>query len=569
MSILQSKFFLGACIGNCVHIAGILSFFRFIEKKKYTYEFLGPAVPLDIVIKQIKSSKAKNIAISYRLTPKIGFKLITKLILKIKKSNLDDRNYYFGGLPRLCDMVRELNFFKAVFQGGENYTEILPILDQHFKKTQKTNVFANDLISRLSNKNPFPLIRAHFGLSSIDETKKGLINLAESNQLDIISIAPDQAFQEWIQHPQILKLQPKGAGGVPIRKISELENFYKLTRTGNYPLLRIYSGTQDLVENAKLFHNKIHNAWAAIPIFWYSQLDGRGPKSLEDSIDEHFNVISWCAKNGIPVEVNDPHQWGLRMASDSTVVAIAYISAYIAKKLGVKNYIEQLMFNTPVGNTWNMDLARVLAMIEIVETLSDDSFNILRETRTGLFYFSSDLDIAKSQLCASTLIQMCIKPHIVHVVSYSEGDHAANPNDIIVSCKLVKKIIQDSIDGLPDFTHDPKIILRKNHLINEAQYLINFILEFGNNYGYLDPLTNSKFLNRIVKLGILDAPQLVSNPCALGKIKTSIIQGKCEVIDVDNKVILENQRLKNIISKIPQNLMLEKLSYSSNILKEV
>ncbi|MCJ7571277.1 MAG: hypothetical protein MUO82_05315, partial [Candidatus Thermoplasmatota archaeon] len=68
-------------------------------------------------------------------------------------------------------------------------------------------------------------------------------------------------------------------------------------------------------------------------------------------------------------------------------------------------------FNTPAGNKLNMDLARVLAMKEIVEPLIDGNFEVLNETRAGLSYFSPNDDIAKGQLCASTLIQMSIKPH--------------------------------------------------------------------------------------------------------------------------------------------------------------
>ena len=191
----------------------------------------------------------------------------------------------------------------------------------------------------------------------MENTYDGIELLANAKTLDIISIAPDQAAQEWLQKPENLRKQTSGAGGVPIRNRTHLDEIYKRSQTGNYPLLRIYSGTQDLVENGKLFHETINNAWAAIPIFWSSEIDGIVPHGLEKAIEEHFQAITWHGDHNIPVEINDPHQWGLRMAPDHLVVADAYISALIAKKLGVKIYIEQCMFNTPAGNSFKMDLA--------------------------------------------------------------------------------------------------------------------------------------------------------------------------------------------------------------------
>ena len=310
--------------------------------------------------------------------------------------------------------------------------------------------------------------------------------------------------------------------------------------------MRIYSGTQDLIKSADLFHDTINNAWAAIPIFWYSQLDGRGPKPLYESILEHFEAIKWHAERNIPVEVNDPHQWGLRMAPDHIVVADAYISAYIAKKLGVKIYIEQFMFNTPAGNKLNMDLARVLAMKEIVEPLIDKNFEVIRETRAGLAYFTQNEEIAKGQLCASTMIQMSIRPHIMHVVSYSEATHAALPENIIESCTILKRLIQDSVVGLPDYAKDPIIENRKIEILQEAQVLLDYIVKLGLSQGYEDPLLSPKFLTMIVQKGILDAPQLIGNNWALGKIKTRIINGKCVVVDSSDLPISEKLRLSQI-----------------------
>ncbi len=542
----NSQKFLGTCLGDCVHVAGILNFFQIAEEVGYTTEFLGPANSIHTIISAIKASNAQNIAISYRLTPEIGETFIKDFISNIKKEKLEDRTYFIGGLPDLIQRIKPFNFFSYYFVGGESIERVISILRDIEGNQARKKKYPCDLVSRINFKSPYPIIRAHFGLPSLDQSIKGIQTLAQSAKLDVISLAPDQPAQEWLQHPDILKTKEKGAGGIPIRSNAHLNKLFRSSRDGNYPLLRIYSGTQDLIENGKLFKSTINNAWAAIPIFWYSQLDGRGPKNLHESIIEHFQAIRWHAEQKIPVEINDPHQWGLRMAPDHFVVADAFISAYIAKQLGVKVYIEQFMFNTPAGNSYKMDLARVLAMKEIVESLIDSTFTVLRETRAGLAYFSPNPNVAKGQLASSTLFQLALKPHILHVVSYCEANHAAQPEDIIESCEIIERVIQDSMHGLPNFEMDPDIVTYKTQLLAEADFLLKVIDLYGKTLGHDDPLLSPEFLSHIVEIGLLDAPQLRGNTSAHGKICSRIIGGKTIVVDSHGLQITEYERISQL-----------------------
>ena len=535
----------GACLGDCIHVAGITKFLRIARQYGYQTEFIGAAVPIPRLIESIKKSSAKIIAISYRLTPKVGLSLIKKLIQQVKNNKLLDREYYLGCLPELAKQAAKLKFFEKIFTGGEPLDEFYSIFRI---KTSDSNMlaFPSDLISRIEFKTPYPVIRAHYGLPSLDATYAGIQKISESKVLDIISIAPDQAAQEWFHHPEIIRKKPKGSGGVPIRKKEHLIRLFESSQTGNYPLLRIYSGTQDLVKNAELFHSTLNNAWAAIPIFWYSQLDGRGPLPIQNAIEEHFAAIKWHADHNVPVEVNDPHQWGLRSATDQMVVADAYLCARIAKELGVKHYIEQLMFNTPAGNTFKMDLARVLAMIDIVTPLIDENFTVYKETRTGLAYLASDPTVAKGQLAASTILQLSVQPHIVHVVSFSEASHAANAEDVIESCNMVNKIIQDGVNNLPDYALDKEINARKNTLIDQAQVLLDAFEHFGNEMGFENPYQSPECLSKAVQVGIFDAPQVKGFQGAKGEIYTEIIDGKCVAIDSTGSEIDETQRITEL-----------------------
>ncbi len=55
---------------------------------------------------------------------------------------------------------------------------------------------------------------------------------------------------------------------------------FTASRQGNYPLMRTYSGTDDFIRLAEMYIETINIAWCAIPLFWFNQMDGRGPWDL-------------------------------------------------------------------------------------------------------------------------------------------------------------------------------------------------------------------------------------------------------------------------------------------------
>ena len=89
-----------------------------------------------------------------------------------------------------------------------------------------------------------------------------------------------------------------GIGGIPIRSKTDLKLLWQAAQRGNYPRLRIYSGTSNLLKWAELSLRTIHNAWGAIPLFWYSVLDGRSTRTVEDALRENMASIRWYADRG-------------------------------------------------------------------------------------------------------------------------------------------------------------------------------------------------------------------------------------------------------------------------------
>ena len=286
----------------------------------------------------------------------------------------------------------------------------------------------------------------------------------------------------------------------------------------------------------------IHNAWCAIPLFWFNQMDGRGPWDLAGSIREHQEVMSWYGQRGIPVELNEPHHWGMRDAPDVVFVVSAFLSADNARAFGVQDYIAQLMFNSPPDTSDAMDLAKMLAILELIAPLQNETFHIWRQTRTGLLSYPVEISAARAHLAASIYVQMALEPHIIHIVGHTEADHAATAEDILEACRMARRSISNALQGQPDLTADPRIQARKAELIAEARITLQAIRSLVEDPA-TDPFTDADNLARSVTEGILDAPQLKNNPFGRGAIRTRIIAGACQAVDPSGNALDESQRL--------------------------
>ncbi len=558
MSIIKTKKILGGAIGNCVHIAGIYEFLRISEHYGMQTKFLGASVDIEEFAVRISDYDPDIVCISYRLTAdnlnkilNVFFKILTD------KKLLNNREFYFGGTPDCVKVAKQFKYFSHFFIGEEDHKTIANLLEPQKRLDQNEDVKV--LQSRSSGHNLnipeihkdtyiMPMIRHHFGLSDLKNTIDGIKQIAEAEVLDVISVATDQNAQEFFFEPEKMDNSLEGSGGVPVRNENDLKELFNATQRGNFPRLRIYSGTNKLLKWAELSTRTINNAWGTIPLFWYSELDGRSKRSLETAIRENMEAIKWYADRDIPVEINDPHHWSLRESADVTAVVDAYISAYNAKKLGVKKYIAQLMLNTPRLTSVKMDIAKMLAKIELINELVDDNFDVWKQVRAGLAHFSIDMDIAKGQLAASTLVALSLDPQIIHVVSFSEAHHAAKPEDVIESCKIVKGVLRNSWRGFPDLTIDPDVKKRKNYLVKEAKKAIQ-IMKKSFIHVSSDPLSDPFCLAKMVNLGMLDAPQLKGNPAALGKVKTMPVDGGYDIVDVNGNVLsLADYINKSLIS---------------------
>lgn len=535
---------LGGSIGSCVHSVGILNFLKLANENGYETIYVGTSLPVKKFVEQIKMHNPDMVAISYRLGGDALENLLKEFEESIREEKLEDKVYIFGGTFETAQVARKFRFIKKVFDGTEEIDELVLFLRGESYRKVSDQAYPQTLGERIRFKAPFPLIRHHIGLQEFDDTVEEIKRLAESELLDIISIAPDQNCQQYFFEPDKMDPKQDGAGGVPIRSREDFEKLYEASRRGNYPLVRCYSGTRELLKFSKVLKETINNAWAAIPLMWYSDLDRRSERPLLDAIKENMEAIKWNAENGVPVEVTDSHQWALRLAHDAVEVATAYLAAFAAKRLGVREYVEQFMLETPSGISPRADLAKMIAKRELVESLEDENFVVYRMIRTGLMSMPADQYSAMGQIAVSMFYGTLLEPHIIHVVSYCESFKRATAKEIIESVKIARRAVNVALRGVVDPLSDRWVIDEKNRIKDDALTIIETIKSIGSAGD--DALLDPNVLAESVRKGILDAPALKGFSVARADVITKIVDGQYRCVDESGKVLSEKERLRGL-----------------------
>ncbi|OFX13238.1 MAG: hypothetical protein A2Z18_08320 [Armatimonadetes bacterium RBG_16_58_9] len=152
------------------------------------------------------------------------------------------------------------------------------------------------------------------------------------------------------------------------------------------------------------------------------------------------------------------------------------------------------------------------------------------------------MSVAPGQLAASATLALGMKPHIIHVVSFTEADHAATADDVIESCKIVRGVLKNCMFGFCDLAADEKVKKRKDELVAEAKLILRSVSALESKTG--DALSDPDALAAALKVGILDAPQLAGNPAVAGRVKTACIDGAIYAVDRESgKALTEAERL--------------------------
>ncbi len=548
---MKDKLILGAAIGDCVHVAGVVNFLNLAEELGFATVCLGPAVSVDALLDKVAALDPAMVAVGYRLTPENCHRLLEELAVKVRARGETKRAWLFGGTEPCVAAAKDVGMFQMTFASGASKQAVIAYL-RGGKADHTTSAppasYPQTLAERIRWKAPYPLFRHHFGRPTLADTLAGVVDIARAECLDVLSLGTDQNAQEHFFRPGEMDPNEHGAGGVPVRSEEDLSAIYAHTRLGNHPLVRCYSGTRDTAQWAAMLARSINNAWCAIPLFWYTRLDGRSQRPLREAIPETQALMRWHAAQGIPVEMNESHHWSLRDAPDVVAVVAAYLAAYNARAAGVENYVQQLMFNNPPNTSPVMDLGKMLAKLDMVESLQNETFHVWRETRGGLTSYPPDPHVACGHLAATVTLQMQLKPHIVHIVGPTEAHHATTAAELIQACRIADGAVSQCLLGLPDMTSDARVQRRRSELLHDAAILLDAISQLSQ--PGRDAYTDADTLARAVEIGLLDAPHLRGNAAGCGKIVTRMSGGACVAIDPPSALpIAEADRVTQVFAR--------------------
>ena len=554
----------------------------------------------------IREHRITRLGFSYRLDPRDGAEVFGRLLHQIRSRRLLSEQggplsaLYFAGLPQACAIVkREHGDLVEVFYGDETPGETLDKLDvaSHLRPREVTEEiayddarlqFARDLIRserhrrvKPVNRSGYggfgtwedrvvarvrhsmahglpPLMRAHVGPYLPNRREAFYLfldwarQLAQAGFLDVLSIGTSQLSQsnfgeDWGD-------QPNG-GGVPLNSPAEFRAVWAASRP---MLVRTYAGTKNIPQLAQMYEETINIAWHTFSFWWFSQMDGRGSYSVRENLKQHIETLRFVAGVGKPFEPNVPHHFAFRGADDVTYVVSGVLAARAAKAHGVRCLILQNMLNTP-KYTWGVqDLAKSRALLRLARELEDDNFRVFLQPRAGLDYFSHDLEKAKVQLAAVSALMDDIEPHkldsppIIHVVSYSEASHLADPPVINESIQITRAAIEEcrrlrAHGEVEDMARHPETTRRTEELLDGARAILDTIESVIPN-----PYT-AEGLYQIFAAGFLPVPYLwecrdeFQNAV---KWRTRLVKGGVKTVDENGSVIPPAERAQMVADKV-------------------
>jgi hypothetical protein len=599
-------------LGQDPHTQGIVRFCNIATQAGYDVIFPPPDSSLGKIIETIKKEDPSHIGFSYRKSPEKGLILFNEVVKALTNANLlyrhqgEKRKIAFAGLHETAELVKKraetIGITVTLFVQGdplEQANQALDFLDLAKESKLKihqelktsftpyrikllddlaTEVIQGDyaveapleipveearksLVKRRQESSLDVLLRTHFGIpgKSIQPTVDGIHKIAKAKAIDEISIGSSDGSQRAFGKKELWN-DVTFDGGVPYKTFDDLVDLVQAAKTGNFPAIKTYSHVADMVDfvNTSLKAGLLVGAHQAVPIYFFNQLDGRSPTPILESIQEHFNTISELNKHGIPIEINDPNHWSSRYAADSTYVASHGIAFAVILTLGVKNYIPQLQFNKPRETGDFNDLAKMLAVIDIInemKTEEKESPKIWLETRAGIDSFEPDETKGKHQLARSTLLQMLMNPFMIHIVNYSEAYRIADADIIIESSQITKRAIRVFIknkEALQKILDDPELIERRKYLVSEAKNILQAIASLSNEdeddslKNIAEHIAQPEILYEALELGLMAAPGIVL-PKYGNNIVTGITKGGVEILDETGLPMGQKERIARIL----------------------
>src|SRR6185312_11636603 len=114
---MNNRLIVGAAIGDCVHVAGVVNFLNLAEELGYETICLGPAISVDALLEKVAAHDPGVVAVGYRLTPENCRNLLGELTAKAA-TTAGGRSWLFGGTEPCVAIAHETGLFQMAFASG-------------------------------------------------------------------------------------------------------------------------------------------------------------------------------------------------------------------------------------------------------------------------------------------------------------------------------------------------------------------------------------------------------------------------------------------------------------------
>src|SRR5262245_3978485 len=105
---MDNRLIIGAAIGDCVHMAGVVNCLNLAEQLGYKTICLGPAISVDALLDKVTAYDPGVVAVGYRLTPENCRNLLMDLAGRVTaRGALRRRSWLFGGTEPCVAIARD------------------------------------------------------------------------------------------------------------------------------------------------------------------------------------------------------------------------------------------------------------------------------------------------------------------------------------------------------------------------------------------------------------------------------------------------------------------------------
>ena len=222
--------------------------------------FPGPAVSVEEMVEAAREG-AQLVGVSHRLTPETGERLLGQFAGVVLSCTNTVCAFAFGGTPPVVERARRIGFFECAFDGSEPPEAVLASLKGRPAQASSEAHFPQSAVERIQWKFPYPILRHHFGLPTLEETIEELERLRMLRHWTSFRLASTRTRRK------IFIILNGRIRGAKVRVVclsgrkSDYRTLYAASRRGNFPLLRTYSGTDDFIRLAEMYVETINNAW--------------------------------------------------------------------------------------------------------------------------------------------------------------------------------------------------------------------------------------------------------------------------------------------------------------------